>query len=308
MKKIVAMTLLILVLLAVWSVSAQDTPIAFGVYDPEGLLNDVEGITIERVYFMWLYEGEVIADSIQTIHAKGRLPLLSIEPYPRIEEWDERSTTLLPDTLAGYYDGEIQEVCQAVSDEQAVIAFAHEPEIRIGLFPWSGHNPDLYKQFFQYFVTQCREYAPKAQFMWSSAGDSWALDYYPGSDYVDLVGATVLSYHEWDLNTGGYIQSFENLFDPRYRLLAPLNKPIVISEFGVAGADEAKRLQWLSNAYLKFENYPQLHAVILFNAVQTDGGWQKALESLGIQSSEDFATQDWRLTPEWWPPPEVIRL
>jgi cellulose synthase (UDP-forming) len=51
----------------------------------------------------------------------------------------------------------------------------------------------LYQQAFRHVVSLFRdEGADNVRFVWSPAGETNALDYYPGGDVVDYVGLTVL--------------------------------------------------------------------------------------------------------------------
>ena len=159
----------------------------------------------------------------------------------------------------------------------ARIAAAHQPQVILvrwghemelaNLYPWGDRHPDLYQQAFRHVVGVFREAgASNVRFVWSPAGNSNAVDYYPGDDVVDYVGVTVLGDADWDANFGLPAQSFDDIFGPRYRLLEPLGKPIVISEMGVSGAPEYQA-EWLRSAADAAVEYPKLRAMVYFQAV-----------------------------------------
>ncbi len=72
--------------------------------------------------------------------------------------------------------------------------------------------------------------------MWSPLGDEGMEAYYPGDDYVDLVGITVFGLQTWDRAKYGDDRSFEDVFAPRYERAASFGKPVVVAELGYVGA------------------------------------------------------------------------
>ena len=98
--------------------------------------------------------------------------------------------------------------------------------------------------------------------LWSPSGNLGVEIYYPGDDYVDFVGLTVFSYVKWDEK-----RSFVQLMDKKWPAVSQFGKPVIISELGISGDDEAKKA-WLNQARLNFEKYmPQLKGIVYFNDV-----------------------------------------
>jgi len=111
-----------------------------------------------------------------------------------------------------------------------------------------------------------QEGATNAIWLWTvaSAGTN-ELAYYPGASQVDWVG-----FDDYDL-TGS---TFADTYAPAYSLLAPLNKPIMISE---TGAGQTIQTPFFDSAVATLKTqFPQVKAFVYYDGI-------------GIQ--------DWRITP-----------
>jgi beta-mannanase len=87
--------------------------------------------------------------------------------------------------------------------------------------------------------------------------------YYPGNDFVDWVGISVLNYGT--VASWSKWWTFEEIFGSHYKELAKFNKPIMISEFGSlnVGGDRSK---WFGDALSGLpEKYPLVKAIVFFH-------------------------------------------
>lgn len=255
----------------------------FGVYDPAGEHDDNPYLDLEQAYISWLDYPEVTHGLVNAILDKGRVPFISIEPYP----WE--GTEFTPEWIVeGLYDPHIIGHCSAlnITGQTVYVRWAHEMEI--GAFPWGTQNPDLMIVAFQRFSTLCREVAPNVQIVWSPAGHLNLGAYWPGGDYVDAVGLTSLSNQ---LINGRETAegAFSDLFGGRYSLVAGYNKPVIISEFGAAGTPEYVEM-YFRESYSQFGKYPFLKGIVLFNMWQRDDAWGQGVHP------------DFRVGQELFPP------
>lgn len=260
----------------------------FGVYDPAGEHDNNSFLEMEQAYVSWLDYPEVTHGLANAILAKGRVPFISIEPYPW--EGTEFTTEWI---VEGLYDPHITGHCSALDfpGQTVFVRWAHEMEI--GAFPWGLQDPDLMIAAFQRFSTLCREAAPNVQIVWSPAGHQNLSNYWPGSDYVDAIGLTALSNQ---LINGRETAegTFGDLFGGRYNLVVGYGKPVIISEFGAAGSPEYVET-YFREAYSQFGDYPLLKAVILFNLHQQDEAWGEGI------------FPDFRVSQDLFPPSEIGR-
>jgi beta-mannanase len=123
---------------------------------------------------------------------------------------------------------------------------------------------------------------PDATFMWSPLGYENMADYYPGDDYVDIVGLSVFSNGPWEVQILGQEQTFDDIFAPRYERALQFNKPIMVAELGYIGDADHVAL-WEADVRSKGALYPELEAVIYFNQ-QEVYPWP-----------DDFGLPDWRV-------------
>lgn len=251
-------------------VTAQTVPpgeLPFGVYDPFGEFSDVKGIAIEHLFLPWedvflpsLEEAETYAKT------RGRSLLVTIEPWTWTRDERNSPTVLQKGIAEGTYDGTMRTVCQALStiDVPMTIRWAQEMEDTSGQFIWAGWEPQTYIDGYRKMIEICRTAAPKAKFMWSPLGYENMASYYPGDDYVDIVGLSVFSLQPWEEAKLGGAQSFDDIFGPRYQRALQFNKPIMIAELGYVGT-MAHVTEWDDVVRNTAVKYPELEAVVYFN-------------------------------------------
>jgi beta-mannanase len=254
--------------------AAQLTPkINFGVYDPNGQYQQESGIAIEHVVISWsTYQSGYLLRQLALVQARRRWPFVTIEP------WCDRTITSLPsellgDVTKGKYDHTIQQLGGEIAAFRGLIClrWGHAMENLTGRYPWASHNAALYQKAYRHFVSTCRLSANNIAYVWSPAGDRDLARYWPGEQYVDCVGLSVLEFAGSD--HGYYHQttrSFHDQMTEKYTRVTRYKKPVVITECGVTGSEEYQ-LSWLSGALQDLGHYPLLKALIYFNAEEVAG-------------------------------------
>lgn len=231
--------------------------------------------------------GSQIAAHGARILEAGRVPVITIEPYP-LQVGGLGDATLLTDLAGGRYDATIAEAAEAVrafAPQPVYIRFAHEMDLR-GHFPWAQGNPAGYKAAYRHVVGAFRAKGDtNIRWVWSPSGNDGSASYYPGDDVVDMIGVTVLVAQPWEADAGfAAPRSFVEIMRERYGLSARFGKPIIVAELGVALADPVAEERWLGSARRAFSQFPQLSGVIYFDA-----------QNPPVPVS-DLALPDWRLT------------
>jgi beta-mannanase len=240
------------------------SPIAWGAYDPQGLLDNTSILSVQHEFVNW-FEPEGVSKALEKARELGRFPLISLEPWPQ-----DSPQTLLEDITLGKYDQLIQRnarVIKSVSPQRVLVRWGHEMELT-GLYPWAQGNPQLYVAAYQHIVDIFRkEEVNNVLWVWSPAGNQGAEEFWPGKEYVDFIGITILADEKWDHQAGfSSLRSFETLLSEKYRL-SQYSKPIIIAELGVSVCPQ--RQTWLKEAKSSLSRFPQLFAVIYFNAPNT---------------------------------------
>ncbi|SMX33901.1 glycoside hydrolase family 26 protein [Octadecabacter ascidiaceicola] len=282
---------LVAVLISASSAMAQSLPpgdIPFGVFDPGGEYSDVQGIAIEHLFLPW---EDVFLPSLaeaETYTAeRGRALLVTIEPWTWTRD-ERNSPSVLRNGIAnGVYDETMDTVCSALGtlDRPLTIRWAQEMDDESGQFIWAGWEPQDYVDAYKRMIDICRTGAPDASFMWSPLGFENMGDFYPGDDYVDIVGLSVFSLAPWEQQVLGREQSFDDIFAPRYERALAFDKPIMIAELGFVG-DADHVAMWDADVRSKTALYPELDAVVYFNQ-QEVYPWPN-----------DFGLPDWRRTAQ----------
>jgi beta-mannanase len=278
--------------------------LVWGAYDPEGRLAGAGGLDLEQVYLAWNGDPRQITKDVRAIRQRGRVPLVALEPWPAVWAGLTRET-LFGDVVAGKYDASIRQSCSTLSRESpqpVLVRWGHEMDLAVlapggpdadlaGRYPWANGDAPGFVAAYRHFVATCRATgAANISYVWAPGGDPGLRAYWPGGEYVDYVGTTVLGFAEWDVQRGADRPStFRELFDPRYELLQGYGKPVLVCELATTGPAEYRQ-RWIAAAAEAFATYPLLKGVVYFNAVDPVpwGGMGKP---------------DWRIPPGVFPPP-----
>ena len=270
--------------------------INYGVYDPrqaghgDKAFSAAKGIAIEHVFISWL-EPHLTSDLSTLVemgrYARERQRWLMITVEPKADGSISSEEGYLQQVAAGSYDTIIAEVCRQIGalDAPVFIRWGHEMEPPQVNYPWSSQPPEDYIAAYRRFVTQCRQWVTEGYYVWSPLGYPGLADYWPGKQYADYVGVTLLTSSMLEHEHLGHALLFPDRFTPLYRLLAPFDRPIMIAELGVAG-EPAYQQEWLGSLFRSVESFPQLKTVVYFNAISP------------IAWSEENLYPDWRITAQ----------
>lgn len=238
---------------------------AWGIYNSNNQLPSLP-FGLGMMYINWVdpQAGEKIVAFTQECKEKNIFPVITIEPYPT----DPETHSLLTDITEGKYDQNINTIAQALlsQNQPVLLRWGHEMEM-VNLYPWSTPDPEKYIKAYQYVQRKLRNaLGEKVKFIWSPAGNENAPNYYPGDDFCDFIGITILGDPLWDKWAGfSQMRNFETLLREKYNSLSQYNKPIIIAELGVSGSPEEKE-KWLMEAKETIKNFPLVKGCIYFNS------------------------------------------
>ncbi|RJQ38153.1 hypothetical protein C4559_02170 [Candidatus Microgenomates bacterium] len=267
-----------------------------GMYDPERAF-ETTPLDVEMEFINW-EKSEDISRFIENAQRLGRVPMVTIEPFTTTSG---NPSEVLSDTTGALNDAFIKSNALAVKeyDPQIVfIRFAHEMELTN--YPWAQSNPSQYIEAYRHYHDIFDALGTtNVRWIWSPAGNKEAQDYYPGDEYVDFIGVTVLGYKKWDLEYFPQARSFDELFSDKFEYMGIYGKQIIITELGVSengNTNEQYQTSWLKDALSSFGKYPSLKGVVYFNSMNAPNAWK-----------EDVP--DWRIiTPSsFWNPEDMPR-
>ncbi len=249
---------------------AEGTPqgeLPFGVYDPPGDFANESDVQIEHIFLPW---EDVFLPSLLEADRyaldRNRAILMTIEPWTWNRSERNSADILIASLLSGDYDHYMRDICNVVEEMESpiTIRWAQEMDDYSGQFIWAGWKPETYIEAFRRMVDICREEAPRVNVMWSPLGYENMAEFYPGDDYVDLVGLSVFGYQQWEEDILGRALSFEEILEPRYQRALQFNKPITVSELGYRG-DQEYVAKWDNEVRQRNPKFPNLVGVVYFN-------------------------------------------
>lgn len=226
-------------MLATAAVAAPPGPLPFGAYDPGGDFTNDTDLTIEHVFLPW---EDVALDTLKQadIYAleRKRALLITIEPWTWTRDARNTPEFLRKGISEGYYDANMRSICATIGGLQSPVSvrWGHEMEIPDGQFIWSAWKPADYIAAYQRMIGICRAAAPRINVVWSPVGLANAKDYYPGDNYVDLVGVSIFGYEPWEKAILGKPLTFTELLTDRYNNVKEFGKPIIVAELGYSGS------------------------------------------------------------------------
>ena len=238
-----------------------------GAYDPHGDYTNDPNSKIEHLFLPWEdVELSTLEAAGDYAYQRNRTLMITIEPWSWARDWRVAPDDLLAGILAGQYDSNMAAVCSAAAKLKSpvIIRWAQEMDDTEGQFTWAYWKPEDYVKAYRHVIDICRKSLPSAKYMWSPKGEADLAAYYPGDDYLDIVGLSVFAYQPYDKMEVGRDRSFVERTKPGYDRVAGFGKPIAIAELGYAGNDDYVRA-WAAAANQPHAEFPGMSAVVYFN-------------------------------------------
>lgn len=241
--------------------------IDFGAYDPHGDFSEPSTSKIEHLFLPWEdVDLSTLTAADDYARARGRTLMITIEPWSWSPEWRLSPETLLASILNGERDENMASVCSmaATLKSPIIIRWGQEMDETDNQFSWSQWKSADFIAAYQRVVTECRKHLKTAKFMWSPKGNEDLQSFYPGGDFVDIVGLSVFGLQRYDRDTTGQDQTFSQRLAPGYERVKDFGKPIMVAELGYEG-DLAYVRRWASDVAAPHSEFPELVAVVYFN-------------------------------------------
>jgi hypothetical protein len=263
--------------------------------------------------------GEFPQESLEAIWQRGAVPCLSWEPMYYQNHGEV--TVLYQQIAAGQYDSYLSAFARkaAAWGKPFIIRFAHEMNLEryhwgTGKDQYGPQSPEIYQQMFRYVVDLFRKvgahkvlwaFCPNAESLPNPAHSpaaSWnrARNYYPGDDYVDILGMDGYNWgttqtpqkNGWESSW----RSFQDIFAPMYQELRSLSphKPLLIFETASAREGGDKAL-WIKEAIPVLRSW-QVQGLIWFQ-VSKEVDWR--LNSGGDFSYLPLSRGQASAAPQW---------
>src|SRR6266545_2656704 len=179
----------------------------FGVYIPDQSQATVDEIGNSvgcRPVLFELFASISAGVSAETIQKAPGIPVLSLEPW-RTGEGPNQPDFSLQTTIDERWDEQYKKVAKAVVEYRDVVLIRFAHEMNAKWYPWgvaNGNKTGQYPQAWRHVVDLFRAAgATNALWVWSpnvirGASSRTISQFWPGPEYVDLVGLTGYGFHE----------------------------------------------------------------------------------------------------------------
>lgn len=212
---------------------------------------------VHLTYYNWTADWTGANSATQADLAAGRIPLVNWEPHKI--DFNKIVDGSLDATIVARAKG------SKALGKKFFLDFAAEMN---GDEAWSGNNAPLYVAAYRH-IHDIFVAAGATNVVWAwcpnvtdiNGGNKNTMDYYPGDTYVDWTG---VDGYNWGTTNGGW-QTFQQVFNDIYPLLAARKKPIMIGEMSSAqaGGDKAK---WIDEIIPTLRaHFPLIKCVVWFD-------------------------------------------
>ncbi|MBC7652848.1 MAG: cellulase [Oligoflexus sp.] len=277
-------------------------------------LEDSLAITfpIIQIYEAW-GEGEKYkfpTNKVDAIVRIGSIPMITWEPwlekftkesFPKIKELNQRNNHGLTSVANGDYDSYIKEWATEAAKVGYPIYLRCGHEMNDPYrYPWGPQNNDP-AEFVAAFkhIKDVFESVGATNIMWVwSPHLSYGKykEYYPGSDYVDIIATGALNYGTSSSWSNWY--TFKEIFGNYYDQLASFYKPIMIAEFGCLKPG-GSRAKWFRETFADFNTkYPYVNAILFFD-YSSDGTITYKNVSWNIKDDPEVTTEIKNQLKKW---------
>lgn len=298
------------VLLGVYDSGLPGT--ATGVVELERALDTT--VPLMQIYTAWgdRPEHAFPLRAVTMIWTLGSVPVVTWEPWlsvfdsarhPHLPLREQRDRGGLAAVARGDYDFYVDRWAAEAArwGHPLFLRFAHEMNDPYR-YPWGPQN-NTREEFIAAWHHVADRFAKAGAanviWVWSPhVSYDWWEQYYPGTDAVDWVAATVLNYGpiaQWSR-----WWTFEEIFGRKYADLAGFDKPLMIAELGSlrVGGDRAA---WYRDALTDLPSrHPAVKAVLLFNASDDQTVTQQKVQ-WSLRGEDDVAAAVRNAIAAWAP-------
>ncbi len=268
------------------------TKFNIGIFDPNNDYADNKNLTFTQIFHSWDYtlEQKDLEKKLETIIKSKRHPYLTIEPwgYETLLSNDD----YLAKVVTGGYDKHITNTCKKIKqyNELTLVNWGEGADFGgASRYSWATNNYNLYKDAFKHWQEKCKQVANNVIFVWTAYGNKNTELYYPGDDYVDILGLNIQIPEKTLPKTNNYKREATKIIQDKLKNVKNIKRFIYISDFAIENAVENKIY---TNEFINLFNsqsIPSILGVIYTNTNQSPSQIQ------GIKSL------DYRLDPTIFP-------
>lgn len=258
----------------------------FGIFDPSAPdywvpLDELEKRLDYKFRIIVRYQkmdDEVPLAALRAAKAKGKVVELTLQTT---QSESQDTQDMMMQILNGKYADYFKRYAKTLKELDYPVLFRLNNEMNGDWCKYSayhyGKDADLYIALYRYiFEVFRKERADNVIFVWNPNERSFphfawnhAMAYYPGDEYVDVVGLT--GYNTGNYYRGEYWRGFEEIYDPLYaEYLRRFEHPMMITEFGSA-SHGGNKAAWMRDMFSKMRKYPRIKVAIWWSGTDWHG-------------------------------------
>ena len=267
----------------------EESRLTWGIFETDAPVNFIALKKIEEkinftfpilLYYTGILENEEMHPNLeialQNAKKEGRMLELTLQTV----EQTPGKGNMVYDVLDGKYDTYLKNYANEVVRNGEPILFRLGNEMNGDWCVYSSHHTskdtEVFKAFYRYVYQIFKDAgADNVIWVWNPNGKAFPdfkwndeLCYYPGDDYVDVIGMT--SYNTGTYYEGESWMEFDQMYDSLYqKYIDRYEKPLMITEFSsssVGGNKEA----WVSKMFQHIDQYERIKVAVWWDGCDWD--------------------------------------
>jgi hypothetical protein len=255
------------------------SPLRWGMYEPNAPedfnhLTDLEkslNYTFPVVIRYQTLDENFPAKSLNNAYAHNKTVELSLQTF----HYEQDNQSILYDILDGQYDDYFNNYAQDVKTFGHPILLRLDNEMNGLWCPYSSYyfskDTDLFTAVWHHiYDIFTANQVTNVLWVWNPNDESmprakwnYFLNYYPGDNYVDIIGMT--GYNTGTLGVGEKWREFDTIYDPLYAQYSRLfDQPLIIGEFSSSSIGGDKPA-WMNAMFGQIGKYDRLKLAIWWN-------------------------------------------
>ena len=266
---------------------AEDSPLIWGIFEPTAPDSSAHLTYLEKQFnytfpVILVYkalDSTLPLTNLQQAHRLGKTVELTLQTSS-FELSEEENRQLTYEILQGKYENFFRQYARQIKTFGHPVLFRFDNEMNGDWCTYSSYytagDTEIYKALWRYvYDIFAEEEVDNAIWVWNPHDISFpnfkwnhAFLYYPGDEYVDVVGLT--GYNTGNYYSGEIWREFPFIYDQLIRAYdAAFAHPFMITEFGSnsVGGDKAA---WINNMFASIHKYPRIKIAIWWNGIDWD--------------------------------------
>jgi len=220
---------------------------------------------------------------------------------------------MIYDILNGKYDEFLYDYAEVIADFEHPVLFRLFNEMNGDWCIYSAYHTAkdtlIFKEVYRYVYEVFEEQGANENTIWvwnpnegSFPGFDWnhTLMYYPGDEYVDIVGLTAYNTGTYYAAVGETWKEFDQLYDDLYAQYCQwFEQPLMITEFACAnmGGDKAA---WIASMFETMTKYSRIKMAIWWDGCDWDSEGNVARSYFLDETKETLDAFKNGLKKPWW--------